>query len=90
MKTHAQTLTYLKEYPNAFHIFVCSQLVQDLHKVLNIKLYKASTQVYQEVCVRVRVCVCDHSFVWLGLILCTLIRYLGFMGILFYAFSMII
>ena len=30
------------------------------------------------------VCVCDHYFVWLGLFLCTLIQYLGFMGILFF------
>ena len=40
------------------------------------------------------VCVCHHQFVRLGLFLCTLIRYLGFMGILFLClvgcFSMII
>ena len=27
------------------------------------------------------VCVCHHKFVWLGLFLCMLIRYMGFMGI---------
>ena len=35
------------------------------------------------VCLCVCVCVCDHWFVWLGLFMCTLIRYLGFMGTLF-------
>ena len=37
------------------------------------------------VCVCVCVCVCNHQFVWLGLFLCTLIWYMGFKGILFYA-----
>ena len=26
------------------------------------------------------ICVCDHLFVWLGLLMCTLIWYLGFYG----------
>ena len=40
-------------------------------------------------CVHVFVCVsvCHHLFVWLGSFLCTLIRYLGFMGILFFMLS---
>ena len=40
------------------------------------------------------VCVCHHSFVWLGLFLCTLIRYMGVYGYSFLClvgcFSMII
>ena len=34
-------------------------------------------------CMCVCLSVCHHQFVWLGLFLCTLIRYIGFMGILF-------
>ena len=45
------------------------------------------------VCVCVCACVCHHKFVWLGLFLCTLMQYMGFMGIflcLVGCFSMII
>ena len=36
------------------------------------------------VCARARARVCDNSFVWLGLFMCMLIRYLGFMGTFFF------
>ena len=49
---------------------------------------------FQSVCLSVCLSVCHHQFVWLGLFLRTLIRYMGFMGTLFSClvgcFSMII
>ena len=47
-------------------------------------------------CVCVRARVCYHLFVWLGLFMCTLIRYLGFMFVVVFfncvvgCFSMIV
>ena len=40
------------------------------------------------VCVYVCVCICHHKFEWLGVFLCILIQYLGFMSFFVFVFFM--
>ena len=53
----------------------------------SLSFFLTTSGLVEHTCVCVCVCVCTHVFVWLGLFLCTLIRYMGFYGYSFFMLS---